>query len=146
MNILENKLTPLQEAVRAFSQSEEEKAGVPHIKNAYKGHVVNQLIENTLVNQAGEGFTHTRLNDRFGQMINEAAGTGTPSINMTAGVKNYDPVLVKMVRRAVPQLMAFDLCGVQPLSQPTGLIFALRARYDTQTGAEALFDEARTDH
>ena len=48
MNILENKLTPLQEAVRAFSQSEEEKAGVPHIKNAYKGHVVNQLIENTL--------------------------------------------------------------------------------------------------
>ena len=62
MNILENKLTPLQEAVRAFSQSEEEKAGVPHIKNAYKGHVVNQLIENTLVNQAGEGFTHTRLN------------------------------------------------------------------------------------
>lgn len=146
MNIIDDKLTPLQEAVRAFSKSEEEKAGVPQIKNAYKGHVVNQLIENTLVNQAGEGFTHTRLNDRFGQMINEAAGTGTPSINMTAGVKNYDPVLVKMVRRAVPQLMAFDLCGVQPLSQPTGLIFALRARYDTQTGAEALFDEARTNY
>ena len=108
MNIVEDKLTPLQEAVRAFSKSEEEKAGVPQIKNAYKNNVVNQLIENTLVNQAGEGFTHTRLNDRFGQMINEAAGTGVPSINMTAGVKNYDPVLVKMVRRAVPQLMAFE--------------------------------------
>ena len=79
-------------------------------------------------------------------MLSEAAGTGTPAVNMTAGVKNYDPVLVKMVRRAVPQLMAFDLCGVQPMTMPTGLIFAMRARYENITGAEALFGEARTNH
>ena len=69
--------------------------------------------------------------------LKEAAPT-----NSVGGVQNWDPVLMGMVRRAVPQLIAFDVCGVQPMTMPTGLIFALRSRYSAQNGTEALFNEA----
>jgi len=81
-------------------------------------------------------------------MLNEAA-----PINTTNGYSNgaggdglakYDPVLISMVRRAAPQMIAYDICGVQPLRQPTGLIFALRSKYATMNGTEALFNEADT--
>ena len=55
-----------------------------------------------------------------------------------SGLAKYDPVLISMVRRAAPQMIAYDICGVQPLRQPTGLIFALRSKYATQNGTEAL--------
>lgn len=61
------------------------------------------------------------------------------------GIAKFDPVLINLVRRAAPQMIAYDLCGVQPLTQPTGLIFALRSRYGNQAGAEALFNEADSD-
>ena len=57
----------------------------------------------------------------------------------------YDPILISLVRRAVPNLIAYDICGVQPMTGPTGLIFAMRARYGSQGGAEAMYDEADTD-
>lgn len=60
------------------------------------------------------------------------------------GIAKYDPVLISMVRRAAPLMIAYDLCGVQPLTQPTGLIFALRSRYTNQAGGEALFQEANS--
>ena len=62
-----------------------------------------------------------------------------------AGVDNWDPVLISLVRRAMPNLIAYDICGVQPMTGPTGLIFAMKSRYGTQDGAEALFDEANTE-
>jgi len=64
-----------------------------------------------------------------------------------ASVANWDPVLISLVRRAMPNLMAYDICGVQPMSGPTGLIFAMKARMgDGATSvAEALYDEADTD-
>lgn len=74
------------------------------------------------------------------ETLNEAAPT-----NVTGGVDKYDPVLIGLVRRAMPKLMAFDLCGVQPMNLPTGLVFALRSRYTNQSGAEALYNEADTD-
>ena len=61
-----------------------------------------------------------------------------------SGVDNWDPVLISLVRRATPALLAFDLVGVQPMTGPTGLIFAMKSRYATQGGTEALFDEADT--
>ena len=61
-----------------------------------------------------------------------------------SGVENWDPVLISLVRRATPALLAFDLVGVQPMTGPTGLIFAMKSRYATQGGTEALFDEADT--
>ena len=60
------------------------------------------------------------------------------------GVSNFDPVLISLIRRAMPNLVAYDLAGVQPMNGPTGLIFAMRARYDGMSGTEALFDEADT--
>ena len=61
-----------------------------------------------------------------------------------AGVAKWDPILISLVRRAMPNLIAYDVCGVQPMSGPTGLIFALRSRYDNQAGEEALFQEANS--
>ena len=60
----------------------------------------------------------------------------------TGNLAGYDPVLISLVRRAMPNLIAYDIAGVQPMSAPTGLIFAMRARYDSQAGAEALYQEA----
>ena len=72
--------------------------------------------------------------------LNEA---GEPA-NVTGGVAKWDPVLIGLVRRAIPQMIAFDIAGVQPMTMPTGLVFALRARYTKQDGDEALFNEADT--
>ena len=67
----------------------------------------------------------------------------------TGNVQNFDPVLISLVRRAMPNLIAYDVCGVQPMTGPTGLIFAMKSRYKTTrtgvtSGDEALFDEAKT--
>ena len=77
-------------------------------------------------------------------MLSEAA----PS-NSTASAANWNPVLIALVRRAMPNLMAYDMCGVQPMSGPTGLIFAMKSNYKTTragatSGDEALFNEAVT--
>ena len=61
-------------------------------------------------------------------------------------VQNWDPIMISLVRRAMPNLIAYDICGVQPMTGPTGLIFAMRAKYSSQSAAaEALFDAADTD-
>jgi len=60
-------------------------------------------------------------------------------------VQNWDPIMISLVRRAMPNLIAYDICGVQPMTGPTGLIFAMRAKYVSQAGSEALFDAADTD-
>lgn len=62
-----------------------------------------------------------------------------------ASIDNYDPILISLVRRALPNLMAYDVAGVQPMTGPTGLIFAMKSHYSSQTGTEALFNEADTD-
>lgn len=98
----------------------------PAIKNDYKKFVTEKALE-------------TQINYMEG--INEASAD--PSTG-TGGVANWDPVLIRMVRRSMPQLMAFDLAGVQPMTGPTGSIFAMRARYSNQNGDEALFNEARS--
>jgi hypothetical protein len=69
----------------------------------------------------------------------------TPA-NVTTSAANWDPVLISLVRRAMPNMIAYDLCGVQPMSGPTGLIFAMKSRYGAGTtgSTEALFNEANT--
>lgn len=100
-----------------------EHSSLPEITDLYKKSVTAALLENQQNNKH----------------LNEAAPT-----NGTDGISKWDPVLIGLVRRAVPQMVAFDIAGVQPMSMPTGLIFALRARYNGQTGDEALFYEADT--
>ena len=104
----------------------EESAG--DIKDAHKRAVTAALLENT----------EKALNEE--RMITEAAPT-----NSTGGnVANWDPILISLVRRAAPNLVAYDLAGVQPMSGPTGLIFAMKSKYTSQGGTEALFNEADT--
>lgn len=71
--------------------------------------------------------------------INETAPT-----NVAGGISNFDPILISLVRRSLPNLIAYDVAGVQPMTGPTGLIFALRSRYGTQAGDEAFYNEANT--
>lgn len=96
------------------------------IENPYRKAVTAVLLENQERAVAEER-----------QVLNEAI----PS-SATGNVQNYDPVLIGLVRRAMPQLIAYDICGVQPMTMPTGLVFALTSRYTNAAGAEALFNEA----
>ena len=104
----------------------EETAGP--ISDNYRKQVTAAILENQERAMREEaGFS------AFGS-INEAAPA-----NATGGnVDNFDPVLISLVRRAMPNLMAYDIAGVQPMTGPTGLIFAMKSKYSTQGGTEAL--------
>jgi len=118
------------------------------IKERDKKAVVAQVLENTekaLKEEAGVLDESMVSGAAFGGAFSGAGSNAT--INAT-GRAGYDPIIISLVRRAMPQMMAFDLCGVQPMSAPTGLIFALRARYgannETEGGinaAEAFYNE-----
>jgi hypothetical protein len=114
----------------------EESAGA--IGDKHKKAVTAAILENTekALNEQAEQAS-------FGQMNEDAAATNTTS------VANWNPVLISLVRRSMPNLMAYDICGVQPMTGPTGLIFAMKSRYRTTragatSGNEALFNEAIT--
>ena len=112
----------------------EESAGV--IQDRHKKAVTAVILENT----------EKALREERSQMnfLSEAPATSVGN----SSVSNWDPVLISLVRRAMPNMMAYDICGVQPMTGPTGLIFAMKARYGTgTTGAtEALFGEANTTY
>ena len=82
------------------------------------------------------------------QPTNQVGNGGfTGSATAAAGpVAGFDPVLISLIRRSMPNLVAYDLAGVQPMSGPTGLIFAMRSRYTNQSGTEAFFDEVLIPH
>jgi hypothetical protein len=71
-------------------------------------------------------------------------GEAAPTNHTGSEIDNFDPVLISLVRRSMPNLIAYDICGVQPMTGPTGLIFAMRSRYTNQTGAEAFYNEPNT--
>ena len=109
------------------------------IKDSYKRAVTSVLLENEEKVLREEGGGSSLL---FEDAPVNAVGAG---MGATAGnIKGYDPILISLVRRAMPQLIAYDVCGVQPMTGPTGLIFAMKSKYTSQTGAEALFNEADT--
>lgn len=86
-----------------------------------------------------------RLLENQATALQEAAFTNNINVSGAGSIDTYDPVLISLVRRALPSLMAFDVMGVQPMSGPTGLIFAITSAYSTQGGTEALNAEADTD-
>ena len=102
---------------------------MPAIRDPYRRAVTAVLMEN----QVREGFR--------GSELNEAAPTTSVS---SGGVQNYDPIMVSMLRRALPNLMSYDIAGVQPMTGPSGLAFAIKSRYASMSGTEALFNEADT--
>ena len=116
-----------------------EHADLPKIADSHKRAVVAQMLENTEKALAeGQAWQPQSL-------LNEAIPNG--SADLGGAVKGYDPVLISLVRRSMPNLIAYDIAGVQPMTGPTGLIFAMRPQYantTAQTG-EAFFNEADTD-
>lgn len=108
-------------------------AGLPAITDPYKRAVTAVMLENQ-----EKALQEERSQQGF---LNEAA----PANATGSGVSNWDPILISLVRRAMPNLMAYDVASVQPMSGPTGLIFAMKSRYNAQNGTEALFNEADTD-
>jgi hypothetical protein len=107
---------------------------LPQIKDNYKRQVTSVLLENQekSLREERQALFETPANN----------------ISATGGIDKYDPILIGLVRRAMPNLMAYDICGVQPMTGPTGLIFAMRSTYGaTRTASgrsEALFNEANT--
>jgi len=108
----------------------------PSIQDNYKKAVTARLLENQEIALQEERA------QMQGNYISEAAAAN----NIGGGnIGTFDPVLISLVRRAMPNLIAYDIAGVQPMSGPTGLIFAMKSKYSTQGGTEALFNEADTD-
>jgi len=112
-----------------------EHTSLPSIKDAHRKAVTAQLLENT-ENALKEGSSYSPAS-----FLSEAA-----PVNNTGVAANYDPVLITLVRRAMPNLIAYDIAGVQPMTGPTGLIFAMRSNYANTTAAtaEAFYNEADT--
>jgi hypothetical protein len=118
-----------------------EHSDLPEITDSHKRLVTATVLENTeraLREAAGQGSAQ--------QMLGEAE-----HVNSVGGgnVANFDPVLISLVRRSMPNLIAYDVCGVQPMNGPTGLIFAMRSQYANSTDAsvaEAFYNEANTGH
>ncbi len=121
--------------------------GAGAIKDNYRKAVTAVLLENT----------EKQLREERG-MINEAStvgaiGGGTHGNALggsgldtkTGGLAGFDPVMISLIRRAAPNLVAYDICGVQPMSGPTGLIFAMKSHYNNRSGAEALYNEPDTN-
>jgi len=118
--------------------------GAPEVGDRYKKSVTAVLLENQERSMREErGMLNEVAVNALGAGTVSPAGSALGSSN-TAGLAGFDPVLISLVRRAMPNLMAYDVCGVQPMSGPTGLIFAMRSRYEKQDGEEALFNEPDT--
>ena len=113
--------------------------GVDKITDAHRRNVTAVLLENQeqMLREENSFQSLTEASP-----TNSAGTGGFRGSSAEAGpVAGFDPVLISLIRRAMPNLVAYDLAGVQPMSGPTGLIFAMRSRYTNQSGTEALFDE-----
>jgi len=119
------------------------------ITDKHKKAVTATILENTEKALQQEGDLSANMTSLLSEAspTNAAGADGFSGLATAAGpTAGYDPVLISLVRRAVPNMIAYDICGVQPMTGPTGLIFAMRARYDSQAGAEAFYNEADTGH
>lgn len=108
-----------------------EHSDLPEITDTYRKQVTAVVLEN-----------QERALKEESRMLNESAQTNSVS---SGGVSNYDPILISLVRRALPNLIAYDICGVQPMTGPTGLIFAMRSRYSSMQGTETFYNEVLSD-
>ena len=122
--------------------------GLDKIEDSHKRAVTATLLENQekfLREQQAFAQSGSFLSEQP-NVNTDPAGTGNAGFSGAGAspVAGFDPVLISLIRRSMPNLVAYDLAGVQPMSGPTGLIFAMRSKYKTQAGAEAFYDEADT--
>jgi hypothetical protein len=109
------------------------------IKESHRRGVTAVLLENTEKALRESGVAG-------GQYLTETPANviGNPDASNAGAIDTFDPVLISLVRRAMPNLVAYDICGVQPMTGPTGLIFAMRARYSNNAGDETFYNEVNT--
>ena len=115
--------------------------GLDPIKDSHRRMVTAVLLENqeNAIREEREFLYEAPTN---GTASGSSAGFGGSAQGFSAGpTAGFDPVLISLIRRSMPNLIAYDLCGVQPMNGPTGLIFAMRSRYRNQSGAETFFNE-----
>ena len=112
-----------------------------NISDAHKRSVTAVILENT-----EKALRETAAIGGSQFLLSEAMSSSIPANQTGDNIDNFDPVLISLVRRSMPNLIAYDICGVQPMTGPTGLIFAMRSKYgnSTNTATEALFNEANT--
>ena len=123
--------------------------GLDPIKDNHRKAVTAVLLENQEKFLREEQAFSSGINLMEAPPTNaaNAAGAGGGfggSATATGPVAGFDPVLISLIRRSMPNLVAYDLAGVQPMSGPTGLIFAMRSRYTSQSGTETFYDEVDT--
>jgi hypothetical protein len=115
---------------------------LPAIKDPYRRAVTAVILENQLTEMRKE----SGILQETGSPTNFAGTGGFSGGAAAAGpVAGFDPILISLVRRSLPNLIAYDICGVQPMTGPTGLIFAMRTKYAGQGGTEAFYNEANTN-
>ena len=110
-----------------------EHKNLPKIDDAYRRAVTSLILEN-----------QEKAIKEDNKFLSEAAPTNSGYATSTGSVQGYDPILISLVRRAMPNLIAYDIAGVQPMTGPTGLIFAMRSRHKAQNGVEAFYNEAES--
>ena len=118
------------------------------IDDQHKKAVTATVLENTEKALVSEGDLSASMTSLLSEATHaNDAGTGGFGADSTATgpTAGYDPILISLVRRAMPNLMAYDIAGVQPMTGPTGLIFAMRSRQTSQSGTEVFYNEADTD-
>ena len=108
---------------------------MPKIEDLHRRRVTAVLLENEkrALQEERVGLNETTNTIGTGFNVDNPSGAGK--------LAGYDPILISLVRRAMPNVVAYDVASVQPMSAPTGLIFAMKANYDNKSGAEAMFDE-----
>ena len=120
---------------------------LPEIKDVHRRSVTATLLENQ--EKAAKEAAYGSGGYQMPSLLGEAAPTNAMGASSSSAgdgsVDMFDPVLISLVRRSMPNMIAYDIAGVQPMTGPTGLIFAMRSRFTNQTGTEALFNEADTD-
>ena len=116
-------------------------SGMDQIKDAHRRSVTAILLENQERELREEREFLYEAPTNSGNSAGASGGFGGTASSPVAG---FDPVLISLIRRSMPNLIAYDLCGVQPMNGPTGLIFAMRSRYTNQSGTEAFYNEADT--
>ena len=118
---------------------------LPSIKDAHRRSVTAVVLENTQ-RALRESAAHGQYQTLFeaGIAPSPVNAIGNPDSTNAGAIDTFDPVLISLVRRAMPNLIAYDICGTQPMTGPTGLIFAMRSRYSNQAGDETFYNEVNT--
>lgn len=120
---------------------------LPKITDIHRRNVTARCLENTL-----DALKEEHYAEKGGRLLTEAPSIPVNAMGASSSTASdgpfdtYDPILISLVRRAMPNLMAYDICGVQEMTGPTGLIFAMRARYTNTSHTETFYNEVNTAH